>query len=104
MLVLLPPSEGKAAPLDGAPVDLTALAYPSLTKTRERLLNTLARLGSGPRALVALGISPALGNEAPRTAVRREAPAAPAHDVYSGVLYEHLGLGAFADANVLIAS
>src|SRR3954454_11122997 len=104
MLVLLPPSEGKTAPLDGEPVDLTALAFPSLTKTRERLLNVLARLGSGPRALAALGISPGLTDEAARNAALREAPAAPAHEVYSGVLYEHLGLGSLPGENVLIAS
>src|SRR4051794_14453814 len=102
MLVLLPPSEGKTAPLEGEPVDLTALAFPSLTKTRERLLNALARLGSGPRALVALGISPGLVDEAARNAVLREAPAAPASTVYTGVLYEHLG--PFASDDVLIAS
>src|SRR3954468_7741421 len=104
MLMLLPPSEGKAAPLEGEPVDLGALAFPSLTKTRERLLNTLARLGSGPRALVALGISPGLVDEAARNATLREAPAAPAHEVYTGVLYEHLGLGSLPHENVLIAS
>src|SRR4051794_9361380 len=104
MFVLLPPSERKTAPLEGEPVDPGALAFPLLNKTRERLLNTLARLGSGPRALVALGISPGLGDEAARTAALREAPAAPAHEVYTGVLYEHLGLGSLAHENVLIAS
>ena len=34
----------------------------------------------------------------------RCAPAAPAHEVYSGVLYEHLGLGTLPGENVLIAS
>src|SRR4051794_284561 len=103
MLVLLPPSEGKTAPLEGEPVDLTALAFPSLNKTRERLLNTLARLGSGPRALVALGISPGLVDEAARNTTLRDAPAAPAHEVYTGVLYEHLGLSDLPHENVLSA-
>jgi cytoplasmic iron level regulating protein YaaA (DUF328/UPF0246 family) len=104
MLVLLPPSEGKTAPIQGDPVDLGALAFPALTKTRERLLNTLGRLGSGPRALVALGISPGLVAEAARNATLREAPAAPAHEIYTGVLYEHLGLSELPGENVLIAS
>jgi cytoplasmic iron level regulating protein YaaA (DUF328/UPF0246 family) len=64
----------------------------------------LARLGSGPRALRALGISERLAPEAGRNTVLREAPAAPAREVYTGVLYEHLGLGDLPDANVLIAS
>src|SRR3954463_14772335 len=104
MYVLLPPSEGKTAPLEGEPLDLSGLAFPSLTKTRERLLNTLARLGGGPRALGALGISPGRVDEAARNATLREAPAAPAHEVYTGVLYEHLGLGSLPGERVLIAS
>ena len=39
MLILLPPSEGKTAPETGDPVDLGSLAFPSLNKTRERLLD-----------------------------------------------------------------
>ena len=34
MLILLPPSEGKTAPSEGAPVELSSLAFPGLTKTR----------------------------------------------------------------------
>lgn len=104
MLILLPPSEGKTAPSGGAPVDLAALPFPSLNKTRERLLDVLARL-TFPRALKYLDIGPGLQEEAERNLTLREAPAAPAHTVYTGVLYEHLGLGAFADRqDVLIAS
>jgi cytoplasmic iron level regulating protein YaaA (DUF328/UPF0246 family) len=43
-------------------------------------------------------------DEAARNATLREAPAAPAHEVYTGVLYEHLGLGELPGENVLIAS
>lgn len=104
MIVLLPPSEGKTAPASGAPVDLGALAFPGLTKTRERLLSVLERLGSGPRALKALGISAGLASEAARNVSLREAPAAPAHEVYTGVLYERLRLGSLPGDHVLIAS
>ena len=103
MLVLLPPSEGKTAPVTGAPVDLGALAFPGLTKTRERLLDVLARL-SLPRALKYLDVSAGLAAEAERNLTLRAAPAAPAHEVYTGVLYEHLGLGVLPGENVLIAS
>ncbi len=103
MLILLPPSEGKTAPVAGAPVDLGALALPGLTKTRERLLDVLARL-TLPRALKYLDISTGLAAEAERNLTLRAAPAAPAHEVYTGVLYEHLGLGALPGENVLIAS
>jgi uncharacterized protein len=104
MLILLPPSEGKTAPSGGAPVAVGELPFPGLTKTRERLLDVLSRL-TFPRALQYLDVGPGLLEEAQRNLTLREAPAAPAHEVYTGVLYEHLGLGSFADAeNVLIAS
>ena len=103
MLILLPPSEGKTAPSEGAPVDLGALAFPGLTKTRERLLGVLSRL-TFPRALTYLDVSAGLTEEAQRNLTLREAPAAPAHEVYTGVLYEHLGLGSLPGENVLIAS
>ena len=103
MLILLPPSEGKTAPSEGAPVDLDALAFPRLTKTRERLLAVLSRL-TLPRALKYLDISAGLAEEAERNVTLLSAPAAPAHEVYTGVLYEHLGLGSLPGDRVLIAS
>jgi uncharacterized protein len=105
LLILLPPSEGKTAPAQGDPVDLSALPFPGLHKTRERLLAVLERLGTSPRALKYLDIGPGLADEAARNATLRDAPAAPARDVYTGVLYEHLQLGTLDTAeNVLIAS
>jgi cytoplasmic iron level regulating protein YaaA (DUF328/UPF0246 family) len=104
LIILLPPSEGKTAPSEGAPVDVSALPYPGLNKTRERLLDVLSRL-TFPRALKYLDVGPGLEDEARRNLTLREAPAAPAHEVYTGVLYEHLGLGSFDRADdVLIAS
>jgi len=83
MLVLLPPSEGKAHPEAGAPVDLDSLAFADqLGERREELLGAL---------------DPAL----------RGAPAAPAAEVYTGVLYGRLELPklpAKAQRQVLIAS
>ena len=104
MVILLPPSEGKTAPTAGEPVEVGALPFPGLNKTRERLLDVLSRL-TFPRALQYLDVGPGLLEEAQRNLTLRSAPAAPAHEVYTGVLYEHLGLGSFADAeNVLIAT
>ncbi|HYH53211.1 MAG TPA: peroxide stress protein YaaA [Solirubrobacterales bacterium] len=83
MLVLLPPSEGKASPEKGDPVDLGSLAFAAeLTERREELL---------------AAFDPAL----------LEAPAAPAADVYTGVLFQRLELPklpARARRRVLIAS
>jgi uncharacterized protein len=104
LIVLLPPSEGKTAPSEGAPVDLDSLAFADrLTKTRSRLLDVLSRL-TFPRALKYLDVGPGLEEEARRNLTLRYALAAPAHEVYTGVLYEHLGLGSLPGENVLIAS
>jgi cytoplasmic iron level regulating protein YaaA (DUF328/UPF0246 family) len=83
MLVLLPPSEGKTAPEAGQPVDLGSLAFAEqLSERREDLLDAL---------------DPQL----------RKAPAAPAAEVYTGVLFQRLELSrlpAKARGRVLIAS
>jgi cytoplasmic iron level regulating protein YaaA (DUF328/UPF0246 family) len=83
MLVLLPPSEGKTAPKAGEPIDLGALAFTQqLDERREQLLDAL---------------DPGL----------RTAPAAPAAEVYTGVLFKRLELPklpAKARRQVLVAS
>jgi cytoplasmic iron level regulating protein YaaA (DUF328/UPF0246 family) len=83
MLVLLPPSEGKTAPEAGQPVDLGSLAFAEqLSERRDELLDAL---------------DPQL----------RKAPAAPAAEVYTGVLFQRLELPrlpAKARRRVLIAS
>lgn len=109
MLVLLPPSEGKTPPPAGAPVDLGALAFPELTAPRERVLDALVAVSGRPArtALGALGLSAGQAGELARNAALRSAPAAPAGEVYTGVLYERLGLPslpAAARRRVLIAS
>jgi len=83
MLVLLPPSEGKTEPEAGEPVDLGSLAFSEqLGERREQLLEAL---------------DPGL----------REAPAGPAAEVYTGVLFKRLELPKLpvkARRQVLIAS
>lgn len=95
MIVLLAPSEGKTAPAQHAsPIDLGALAFPALTAKRETLVARLERLAGGPRrkALSALGLSEAQATELERDTDLLGAPAAPAGEVYTGVLYQHLDL------------
>lgn len=83
MLILLPPSEGKARPEGGGPVDLEALVFAE-------------ELGSKRGELIE-AFDPSL----------LEAPAAPAAEVYTGVLFGRLELpklSAKARRRVLIAS
>lgn len=109
MLVLLPPSEGKARPAEGAPADLAALSFPALTARRAALLDALEGLARGPldAALTALGLSSRQAGEVAADGELRRAPAAPACEVYTGVLYERLKLSelpATAHDHVVIAS
>jgi len=110
MLVLLPPSEGKATPVEGEPVDLDSLAFADqLGERRAGLLDALERLGgiSTSRAVKQLGVSKGQAGEIGIDAQLRGAPAAPAAEVYTGVLYDHLrlaGLPARSRRQVLIAS
>jgi uncharacterized protein len=109
VLVLLPPSEGKTAPSEGAPVALGELSFAELTKARERVLNTLVRVSGGREAtaLKALGLSKGQAGELALNAALRTAPAAPAAEVYTGVLFERLRLTDLpppARQRVLIAS
>lgn len=94
MLILLPPSETKAFPPGPAPVDLGALAFPGLAPARSGLIEALARLSRGPEAdaLAALGISERQAGELAHNAALMSAPAGPAAEVYTGVLYDALGL------------
>jgi cytoplasmic iron level regulating protein YaaA (DUF328/UPF0246 family) len=110
VLILLPPSEGKTAPGAGDPVDLASLAFADeLGERRARLLGALERLGtvSQARGLKQLGISRGQVGEIAVGAALRTAPAAPAAEIYTGVLYDRLRLPelpARARRRVLIAS
>ena len=87
MRILLPPSEGKAEPEGGEPVDLDSLVFAAeLRKRRQKLLRV---------------VDPKL----------RKSPALPAAEVYTGVLYQRLGFDELSAAaqrraakRVLIAS
>lgn len=110
MQVLLPPSEGKTAPAAGAPVDLAKLAFAAeLTQSRRSLLAALAGFSAVPRAdaVAMLGLSAGQAGEVDVDVALSGAPAAPAAEVYSGVLYDRLGLPSLpaeARRQVLIAS
>jgi cytoplasmic iron level regulating protein YaaA (DUF328/UPF0246 family) len=94
VLILLPPSEGKHAPLRGKPLDLEALSSPDLTRHRSAVLDSLVALCAGPpqTASSVLGTGPTLAGELARNASLASAPTAAARSVYSGVLYDALGL------------
>jgi cytoplasmic iron level regulating protein YaaA (DUF328/UPF0246 family) len=95
MLILLPPSEGKAMPEAGDPLDLSGLVFAEeLGPQRAELLDALERLSrqSVGSVVKALGISAGQAGDVELNVALRRAVAAPAAAVYSGVLYERLDL------------
>ncbi|KUN05051.1 hypothetical protein AQI95_16220 [Streptomyces yokosukanensis] len=94
MLVLLPPSEGKANSGGGAPLNLRSLSSPGLTGAREAVLTELVELCSGDaeKAREVLGLSEGLAGEVAKNAGLPTAGARPAGEIYTGVLYDALGL------------
>jgi uncharacterized protein len=91
VLILLPPSEGKAEPRRGKPVDLGVgpLAY-----ARSAVLDALVDLCRGPEqvSITTLGLGPGQAVDVRRNARLRDLPSAPAERIYTGVLYDALGL------------
>jgi cytoplasmic iron level regulating protein YaaA (DUF328/UPF0246 family) len=79
VLVLLPPSQGKSLPDRGRRAGLSTLVYPRLRAPREQLIDA---------------VDPRL----------RIAPAIPAAELYTGVLFTALGLADLPWDGVLIAS
>ncbi|WP_040791373.1 peroxide stress protein YaaA [Nocardia paucivorans] len=96
MLVLLPPSETKSDGGTGAPLDLSALAFPKLEAVREQLVETLVELAADPAASrKALGLGAHADAEIARNATLRTSPTRPALERYTGVLYDALDAGTF---------
>jgi cytoplasmic iron level regulating protein YaaA (DUF328/UPF0246 family) len=113
VLVLLPPSEGKAPGGTGPPLDLDALSRPSLTPVRARLVDALQGLAQAqPDVLrTALGLSPGQAAEIDKNAALRTSPTLPARARYTGVVYDTLDYATLtgparrrADASLVVAS
>lgn len=111
MLVLLPPSEGKTAPVAGPPVDVAGLSSPRLGPIRGKVLDALIRASARPDAVTILGVGAGIAGEVARNVDLRDAPTARADQVYSGVLFVAAGLSrlppvarARAEASVRIFS
>ncbi|MBQ1080492.1 MULTISPECIES: peroxide stress protein YaaA [unclassified Nocardiopsis] len=113
MFILLPPSEGKATSGEGPPLDPGSLTLPELTENRERVVAALTELCSGPEdaAREVLGLSLSQTDALKRNLDLTTAPTLRAADLYTGVLYDRLGLpgllaehGAAARERVLVFS
>jgi uncharacterized protein len=92
VLILLPPSEGKAAPRRGHSLRPEDLSFPELYAARAGLLDALTTLCAGDPEVAAgtLGLGSTQADEVARNADLRNTPTARADAVYTGVLYEAL--------------
>lgn len=98
VLILLPPSEGKARRSRGRPADPATWSFPELAPLRARVAEALADVSASPDAPRLLGVSPGLLDEIARNLVLGTAPALPAGECYTGVLYDALDLAGLSPA------
>lgn len=113
MLVLLPPSEGKAVGTDGPPLDLGTLSFGKLTATRRRLIADVVRLAKKERPALqkALALSDKQTHELDKNAQLTTAPTLPALELYTGIVYDNLSYATLtgaarerADEQLVVAS
>ncbi|MEV2192382.1 peroxide stress protein YaaA [Streptomyces phaeochromogenes] len=100
MLVLLPPSEGKAPSGRGAPLKPESLSLPGLAEARQAVFEELVELCAGDeeKAREVLGLSEGLRGEVAKNTELRTAGARPAGEIYTGVLYDALDLASLDTA------
>ncbi|GAA4101720.1 peroxide stress protein YaaA [Nocardioides kongjuensis] len=98
MLILLPPSEGKAVPRRGQPLDLASLSSPALTDARRDVLDALVTLcrEDPAKAAEVLGLSAGQADLVERNAGLPSAPTARADRIYTGVLYDALDVASLS--------
>jgi hypothetical protein len=97
VLVLLPPSEGKAPGGRGRPLDLAGLSHPALTPVRERLVTALQSAAlTDPAGLRQVLDCPA--GEVERNAVLHSSPTLQALSRYNGVVYGALSYATLSPA------
>ena len=95
MLILLPPSEGKAEARRGKPLDLSSLAFADdLTEARRTVMTALADLCADDpeKARAVLDLTRGQASDLVRNLRLDTAPTLTAAQLYSGVLFDHLGL------------
>ncbi|WP_235738924.1 peroxide stress protein YaaA [Nocardioides alcanivorans] len=112
MLILLPPSEGKASPARGKSLDLDRLSSPVLAEARSQMLGTLVDLCTGgaphdtpeqhqvtlERAAEVLGLGGTQHDLVARNAALHSAATARADHVYTGVLFDNLDFATLSPA------
>ena len=98
MQILLPPSEGKTPPDEGPPVDPAGFAVD--VSGRDEVLNALVKLciDAPDSAATTLKLGKSQADLVAVNAALPTAPTAPAATVYTGVMFDALGLSRLPDA------
>lgn len=93
-MILLPPSEGKTDATGKQKLDFEKLSFPELTKQRQDLAAAVVAMANGPaaKARTALSISAKQDFEIERDQKLLTASIGPAWSVYTGVLYDAIGI------------
>lgn len=104
MLIALPPSEGKTAPSAGRPLDLSDLALPAFTALRHELVTEVQEASRAENALDVFAAGSRIAGEIADQAELASLPTAPAHDVYTGVLYQGADIGELDEVAMARAS
>ena len=92
MLILLPPSETKTGRARGKPANPALVSFPELASTRMAVAEALARVSAQPDAPALLGVSANLRADIAHNIRLDSAPAVTVANLYTGVLYDALGL------------
>lgn len=88
---MLPPSEGKTSPAEtGATIDLQSLMLPGLAAQRSRVMEALAATSERSDAQEVLKVGSKVMNDVAANRKLPHAPTAPAHRIYTGVLFDAL--------------
>ncbi len=92
LLILLPPSEGKASGGNGPPLDLDSFSFDELNGTRAQMIKALGQLSGRPRvAQKLLGVKGiALETARSDNAGLGDAPTLSAIERYTGVMYDSI--------------
>jgi uncharacterized protein len=100
VLILLPPSEGKAVPRRGASLALPSLSLPVLTEARTAVIDALVALSSGDpaAAMEVLAVPKTQPELVALNAGLLSAPTAKASAIYTGVVYDALSAATLTPA------
>jgi uncharacterized protein len=92
VLIMLPPSEGKTPPADNKAeaLDLDSLTLPALAPERKQVLQDLISTSERQDAQQLLKVGDKVMDEVAANQRLRLAPTAPAHQIYTGVLFDAL--------------